>query len=81
MPPAALLIAVLAAAGPKTAIVDVDAPDLMMGLGAQVTRALVHKTLVGERYGDANAWANVAAAPSAEAARALHGQGGATGNG
>ncbi len=27
--------------GPRTAIVDVDAPDLMMGLGAQVTRALI----------------------------------------
>lgn len=31
----------IATAGPKTAVVDVDAPDLMMGLGAQVTRALV----------------------------------------
>lgn len=39
--PVLAVVAVLAAAGPKTAIVDVDAPDLMMGLGAQVTRALV----------------------------------------
>lgn len=38
--PALALAAVLAAA-PKVAIVEVDAPDLMMGLGAQVTRALV----------------------------------------
>lgn len=33
--------AIVLAAGPKTAVVDVDAPDLMMGLGAQVTRAIV----------------------------------------
>ncbi len=34
-------LAFLAAApGPKLAIVDVDAPDLMLGLGAQVTKAL-----------------------------------------
>ncbi|MFT3714226.1 MAG: PEGA domain-containing protein [Archangium sp.] len=33
--------ALVLAAGPKTAVVDVDAPDLMMGLGAQVTRAIV----------------------------------------
>lgn len=35
------VVALVAAAGPKTAIVEVDAPELMMGLGAQVTRALV----------------------------------------
>ncbi len=35
------VVALVAAAGPQTAIVDIDAPDLMMGLGAQVTRALV----------------------------------------
>lgn len=37
----AVLVAAVAAASPKTAIVDVDAPELMMGLGAQVTRAIV----------------------------------------
>lgn len=37
----ALAVAALLAAAPKVAIVEVDAPDLMMGLGAQVTRALV----------------------------------------
>lgn len=37
----ALAVATVLAAAPKVAIVDVDAPDLMMGLGAQVTRALV----------------------------------------
>jgi hypothetical protein len=36
-----LVLASALAATPKVAIVDVDAPDLMMGLGAQVTRALV----------------------------------------
>lgn len=36
-----LVLATALAAGPKVAIVDVDAPELMMGLGAQVTRALV----------------------------------------
>lgn len=36
-----LLVSALCAASPKIAIVDVDAPDLMMGLGAQVTRALI----------------------------------------
>lgn len=35
------VVALVAAAAPKTAIVEVDAPELMMGLGAQVTRALV----------------------------------------
>jgi hypothetical protein len=35
------VVALVLAAGPKTAVVDVDAPDLMMGLGAQVTRAIV----------------------------------------
>jgi hypothetical protein len=39
--PVFALVAVLAATGPKTAIVDVDAPDMMMGLGAQVTRAVL----------------------------------------
>lgn len=33
-------VAFFLAASPKTAVVDVDAPDLMMGLGAQVTRAI-----------------------------------------
>lgn len=36
-----VLLAVVLAAAPKLAVVEVDAPDLMMGLGAQVTRALV----------------------------------------
>lgn len=36
-----VVVATVSAAGPKIAIVDVDAPDLMMGLGAQVTRAIV----------------------------------------
>ncbi|MDP2270288.1 MAG: PEGA domain-containing protein [Archangium sp.] len=36
-----VVAAAVTAAGPKIAIVDVDAPDLMMGLGAQVTRAIV----------------------------------------
>jgi len=31
----------VAAADLKLAIIDVDAPELMMGLGAQVTRAIV----------------------------------------
>ncbi|MEW5743451.1 MAG: PEGA domain-containing protein [Myxococcota bacterium] len=35
------LLATLAAAPGPLAIVDVDAPDLMMGLGAQVTRSIV----------------------------------------
>ncbi len=35
------LLALVAAASPRLAVVDVDAPDLMMGLGAQVTRAVV----------------------------------------
>lgn len=35
------LLAVLAAGPGPVAIVDVDAPDLMMGLGAQVTRSIV----------------------------------------
>jgi hypothetical protein len=37
----AVMVATVVAAGPKTAIVDVDAPELMMGLGAQVTRAII----------------------------------------
>ena len=37
----AVWVAAVVAASPKTAIVDVDAPELMMGLGAQVTRAIV----------------------------------------
>jgi hypothetical protein len=41
MPFAFVVATTLLAAGPKVAIVDVDAPDLMMGLGAQVTRAIV----------------------------------------
>ncbi|MFO0599504.1 MAG: PEGA domain-containing protein [Myxococcaceae bacterium] len=41
MLPSVFTVALVLAAGPKTAVVDVDAPDLMMGLGAQVTRALV----------------------------------------
>lgn len=36
-----VLMALTLAAAPKLAVVEVDAPDLMMGLGAQVTRALV----------------------------------------
>lgn len=36
-----VVAAAVTAASPKLAIVDVDAPDLMMGLGAQVTRAIV----------------------------------------
>lgn len=35
------LVALVSGASPRVAIVDVDAPDLMMGLGAQVTRALL----------------------------------------
>lgn len=35
--------ALVLAAGPKTAVVDVDAPDLMMGLGAQVTRVILEQ--------------------------------------
>ena len=41
MLPVLVVVATLSAAGPKIAIIDVDAPDLMMGLGAQVTRAIV----------------------------------------
>ena len=41
MLPVLVMVATISAAGPKTAIVDVDAPDLMMGLGAQVTRAII----------------------------------------
>ncbi|HEY0880878.1 MAG TPA: PEGA domain-containing protein [Archangium sp.] len=41
MPFAFVVATAIVAAGPKVAIVDVDSPDLMMGLGAQVTRALV----------------------------------------
>jgi hypothetical protein len=40
MLPALVVITAITAASPKIAIVDVDAPDLMMGLGAQVTRAI-----------------------------------------
>jgi hypothetical protein len=36
-----VVAAAVTAASPKIAIVDVDAPELMMGLGAQVTRAIV----------------------------------------
>lgn len=36
-----VMAATLIAASPKIAIVEVDAPDVMMGLGAQVTRAIV----------------------------------------
>lgn len=36
-----VFLALTLAAAPKLAVVEVDAPDLMMGLGAQVTRALV----------------------------------------
>lgn len=35
------LLATALTAGPTLAIVDVDSPDMMMGLGAQVTRAIV----------------------------------------
>ena len=39
--PVLVVVASVTAAGPKLAIIDVDAPELMMGLGAQVTRAIV----------------------------------------
>ena len=55
------------------------AHDLLYGGVVQSTRTLLHKALVAEEHGSENAWANVAVAPSAEAARALCGQGGATG--
>ena len=57
------------------------AHDLLYGGVLQSTRALLHKALVAEEHGNVNAWANVAAAPSADAARALEGQGGVTGRG
>ena len=57
------------------------AHDLLYGGVVQSTRTLLHKALVAEEHGNENAWANVAAAPSAEAARALYGQGGVTGRG
>lgn len=41
MLPFLVVVATLTTATPKLAILDVDAPDLMMGLGAQVTRALI----------------------------------------
>ena len=41
MLPVLALVTLVTAASPKIAIVDVDAPDLMMGLGAQVTRAII----------------------------------------
>lgn len=41
MLPVLVVVTLVTAAGPKIAIVDVDAPDLMMGLGAQVTRAII----------------------------------------
>ena len=41
MLPVLVVVATVTAAGPKLAIIDVDAPELMMGLGAQVTRAIV----------------------------------------
>ena len=41
MLPVLVVVAIVTAASPKLAIIDVDAPELMMGLGAQVTRALV----------------------------------------
>ena len=57
------------------------AHDLLYGGVVQSTRTLLHKALVAEEHDNENAWANVAVAPSAEAARALHGQGGVTGRG
>ena len=57
------------------------AHDILYGGVVHGTRSLLHRALVAEEYGDVNAWANVAAAPSAEAARALQGQGGVTGKG
>ena len=57
------------------------AHDLLYGGVVQSTRTLLHKALVADEHGNENAWANVAAAPSAEAARALCGQGGVTGRG
>lgn len=41
MLPVLVVVATVSAASPKIAIVDVDAPDLMIGLGAQVTRAII----------------------------------------
>ena len=57
------------------------AHDLLYGGVLQSTRALLHKALVADVHGNVNAFANVAAAPSAEATRALEGQGGVTGRG
>ena len=57
------------------------AHDLLYGGVLQSTRALLHKALVADVHGNVNAYANVAAAPSADAARALEGQGGVTGRG
>ena len=57
------------------------AHDLLYGGVLQSTRALLHKALVADVHGNVNACANVAAAPSADAARALEGQGGVTGRG
>ena len=55
--------------------------DVLFGGVVSGARAMIHKALVGDEYGNVNAWANVAAAPSADAARATHGLGGATGKG
>ena len=57
------------------------AHDLLYGGVLQSTRALLHKALVADVHGNVNAFANVAAAPSAEATRALEGQGGVAGRG
>ena len=57
------------------------AHDILYGGVVQGARSLLHRALVADEYGDVNAWANVAAAPCAEAARALEGQGGVAGKG
>jgi hypothetical protein len=57
------------------------AHDLLYAGVVQSTRTLLHKALVADEHGNENAWANVAVAPCAEAARALCGQGGVTGRG
>ena len=57
------------------------AHDILYGSVVHGTRPLLRRALVTEENGDVNAWANVAVAPSAEAARALQGQGGVTGKG
>ena len=54
---------------------------MLYGGMVSAARTLLHKTLVGDEYGNVNAQANVAAAPSAGEALALANQGGVVGEG